>query len=144
VLHTGARTGYGSTILIAPAERAAVAIITSRTGATLSSAAFAALEPWVQVTEPQPSRTPVPLSREQAAAVTGTYVNGPLTVVVMVDDGGTLAARIGGKSLPAVAVGEDRFYVKGGGQLETFVIVRDAKGVPRFLCAETWALRKRS
>ena len=60
------------------------------------------------------------------------------------DDGGTLAVRIGGKSLPAVAVGEDRFYVKGGGQLETFVIVRDAKGVPRFLCAETWALRKRS
>ena len=144
VLHTGARTGYGSTILIAPAERAAVAIITSRTGATLSAAAFAALEPWVQVTEPESSRAPVPLSREQAGALAGTYVNGSLTVVVMVGEGGALEVRIGGKALPAVQVGEDRFYVKGGGQLETFVIVRDARRVPRFLCAETWALRKRS
>jgi CubicO group peptidase (beta-lactamase class C family) len=144
VLHTGGRTGYGSIFLIAPAERVAVAVLASRTGATLSGAAFAALEPYVPLTEVQTPSTPVPLSREQAAALAGTYVNGPLTVVVMVDEGGTLAVRIGGKALPAVAVGEDRFYVKGGGQLETFVIVRDAQRVPRFLCAETWALRKRS
>ena len=144
VLHTGGRTGYGSIIMIAPAERVAVAVLASRTGATLSGAAFAALEPYVPLTDIKASTTPVPFSREQAAALSGTYVNGPLTVVVMVDEGGTLAVRIGGKALPAVAVGEDRFYVKGGGQLETFVIVRDAQRVPRFLCAETWALRKRS
>jgi CubicO group peptidase (beta-lactamase class C family) len=144
ILHTGARAGYGSTILIAPAERAAVAIVTSRTGATLSPAAFAALEPFVQVTEVQSSRTPVPLSREQIVALAGTYVNGVLPPVVLVEEGGALMVRVAGKSLPAVAIGEDRFFVKGGGQLETFVIVRDARRVPRFLCAETWALRKRS
>ena len=144
VLHTGGRTGYGSIFLIAPAERIAVAVLASRTGATLSGAAFAALEPFVPFADiPASTPTPVPLSREQAASVVGTYVNGPLTVVVM-DEGGTLAVRIGGKALPAVAVGNDRFHVKGGGPLETFVIVRDAQGVARFLCAETWALRKRS
>jgi hypothetical protein len=121
-----------------------VAILSSRTGATLSPAAFAALEPFVQVTEVQPSRTPTPLSREQVTALAGTYANGVLPPVVLVEEGGTLVVRVGGKSLPAVAVGDDRFYVKGGGQLETFVIMRDARGVPRFLCAETWALRKRS
>lgn len=144
ILHTGGRTGYGSIIMIAPAERVAVAVLASRTGATLSGAAFAALEPYVPLADiPTPS-TPVPLSREQAGALAGTYVNGPLTAVVMVNEAGALAVRIGGKELPVVAVGEDRFYVKGGGQLETFVIVRDAQRAPRFLCAETWALRKRS
>jgi CubicO group peptidase (beta-lactamase class C family) len=144
VLHTGGRTGYGSIFLIAPAERVAVAVLASRTGATLSGAAFAALEPYVPLTEVQTPSTPVLLSREQAAALAGTYVNGPLTAVVMVDESGAVAVRIGGKALPAVAVGEDRFYVKGGGQLETFILVRDAQRVPRFLCAETWALRRRS
>jgi CubicO group peptidase (beta-lactamase class C family) len=144
VLHTGGRTGYGSIFMIAPAERVAVALLASRTGATLSGAAFAALEPYAPLADIQTPSTPVPLSRERAAALAGTYVNGALTAVVMVNEGGALAVRIGGKELPAVAVGEDRFYVKGGGQLETFVIVRDAQRMPRFLCAETWALRKRS
>ena len=144
ILHTGGRSGYGSIILIAPAERVAVAVLASRTGATLSGAAFAALEPYVSLADIPASTTPMPLTREQAGALTGTYVNGPLTVVVMVDEGGTLAVSIGGKTMPAVAVGEDRFHVKGGGPLETFVIARDAQGAPRFLCAETWALRKRS
>ncbi len=144
ILHTGGRTGYGSMFLIAPAERVAVAVLASRTGATLSGAAFAAVEPYVSVGDVPTSTTPVPLSREKAAALAGTYANGALSVVVMVDEGGTLSVNLGGKALPAVAVGDDRFYVKGGGQLETFVIVRDAQRVPRFLCAETWALRKRS
>lgn len=144
VLHTGARTGYGSTILIAPAERAAVAIVTSRTGATLSPAAFAALEPFVSVKDIEPSRTAVALTREQVAALAGTYVNGALPNVVLVEESGGLIIRVSGKSLPVTPIGDDRFYVKGGGALETFVITRDAQDRPRFLCAETWALRKRS
>ena len=71
-------------------------------------------------------------------------MNGALPPVVLMEEGGSLMVQVSGKSLPAVAVGEDRFYVKGGGQLETFLIKRDPKGVPRFLCAENWALRKRS
>lgn len=144
ILHTGARSGYGSTILIAPDQRAAVAIVTSRTGATLSPAAFAALEPYVTITEVKPATTPVPLRAGQAAVLAGTYSNGSLPAVVLGEENGGIVVRVSGKSLPAVPVGVDRFYVAGGGQLETFVIVRDAQGAPRFLCAETWALRKRS
>ena len=143
VLHTGARTGYGSTILIAPEQRVAVAVISSRTGAVMSDAAFAGIEPFVTVTEVTPSRTPVPIAPEAVAEIAGTYVNGPLTVT-LADEGGRLVLRLAARTLPVVPVGVDRFHVPDGAQLEQFVIVRDAQGAPKFLCAETWALRRRN
>jgi CubicO group peptidase (beta-lactamase class C family) len=144
ILHTGGRSGYGSTILIAPDQRVAVAVVANLTSATLSGAAFAALEPYVTVTEPKPATAPVPMPAGLAAALAGTYSNGSLPAVVLAEENGVVVLRASGKSLPAVLVGADRFYVVGGGALETFVIVRDAQGAPRFLCAENWALRKRS
>jgi CubicO group peptidase (beta-lactamase class C family) len=144
ILHTGGRTGYGSMILIAPEQRAAVALMATRTGATLSSAAFAALETYVAIKDLNPATTTVPLPAGQAAAMAGTYANGNYVSIVLTEEKGAVVVQFAGKAAPAVHVGNDRFYVQGGGQLETFVIVRDAQGAPRFLCAETWALRKRS
>ena len=145
VLHTGGRTGYGSIVLIAPEQRVAVAIVTNRTSATLAPAAFTALEPYVQVNDLKPpATTPVPLPAGQAAAIAGTYANGTYASVVLSEENGGLVVKFSGKSAPAIYVGGDRFYVPGGGQLETLLIVRDAQGAPRFLCVETWALRKRS
>lgn len=145
LLHAGARSGYGSTFLFLPDQRAAVAILANRTGATMSSAAFAAARELAELKEPEVPAGVVELSPELRAGVTGTYANGTfLPAVELVEDGGHLVIRVGGKAFPAECVGTDRFRAKGAGQLESFIIVRDARGQARFLCAETWALRKRS
>ncbi|MBK8596032.1 MAG: beta-lactamase family protein [Holophagales bacterium] len=145
LLHAGARSGYGSTFLFLPDQRAAVAILANRTGATMSSAAFAAARELAELKEPEVPAGVVELSPELRAGVTGTYANGTfLPAVELVEDGGHLVIRVGGKAFPAECVGNDRFRAKGAGQLESFIIVRDARGQARFLCAETWALRKRS
>ena len=144
-LHTGARSGYGSTFLFLPDERAAVAVLANRTGATLSQAALAAARELVDLKEPEAPAGKAELSPAQRAAVTGTYANGTfLPPVELAEDGGGLVVRVGGKAFPATCVGPDRFRAPGAGQLESFIIVRDARGQARFLCAETWALRKRS
>lgn len=145
LLHTGARSGYGSTFLFLPDQRAAVAVLANRTGATLSSAAFAAARELADLKEPESPAGSVELSTSERAALTGTYANGTfLPAVELAEEGGRLVVRVGRKAFPATCVGPDRFRAPGGGQLESFIIVRDARGQARFLCAEAWALRKRS
>lgn len=146
LLHTGARSGYGSTFLFLPEQRVAVAVLANRTGATLSSAAWAAAKELAELKEPaEPPSVPVVLSRDQLAGLAGTYANGTfLPPVELAVDGDRLVVRVGSKTFPTTCVGPDRFRAPGAAQLESFLIVRDPAGAPRFLCAEVWALRKRS
>ena len=145
LLHTGARSGYGSTIAFLPSDHVAVAVMSNRSGATLSSAALEALSQYAKIVEPVDAGKTLPLSVPEIDAIAGTYANGPgLPSVDLARSGEQLVVRLAGKQLPATRVGADRFHVDGGGQLETFVLVRDDNGTARFLCAETWALRKRS
>ena len=82
---------------------------------------------------------------ERRAEVLGTYANGTvLPAVELSEEGERLVVRVAGNAFPVSCVGTDRFRAAGGGQLESFIIVRDARGQARFLCVETWALRKKS
>jgi CubicO group peptidase (beta-lactamase class C family) len=146
VLHTGARAGYGSTFMFLPTAHVAVAVLANKTGATLSSAAFEAIGEYATIGElPEARHDGAAPSEHEIASLAGTYTNGrALPSVTLVVEGDHLAVAAGGRTLPAVSIGPDRFHVEGGAQLETFTIVRDSKGAPLYLCAETWALRKRS
>lgn len=146
LLHTGARSGYGSTFLFLPRQRVAIAVLANRTSATLSSAAWAAAREagWAKEPAVEAPPAPVPLTAERLAGLSGTYANGTfLPPVALAVEGDRLVVRVGGKSFPATCVGEDRFRAAGAGQLERFVILRDAAGSAQFLCAETWALQRR-
>lgn len=144
VLHTGARSGYGSTFMFLPSAHVAVAVLANKSGATLSSAAFEAIGEYATIGElPTVPHGAVAGYEQEIASLAGTYGNGKaLPSVTLVVEGDHLALVVGGRTLPAVSIGPDRFHVEGGAQLETFVIVRDSKGAPLYLCAETWALRK--
>jgi len=145
LLHTGGRSGYGSTFMFVPSQRLAVAVIANRTSATLSSAGFVALSQFVNLGDIKTLKEEVPLSAKEIDALTGTYANGEmLPAVVLAKEEEKLVVRFGGKTLPVKHVGRDHFAADGGGQLETFTIVRDKDGTPRYLCVEMWAFRKRS
>ena len=145
LLHTGGRSGYGSTFMFLPSQHVAVAVLSNRTSATLSSAAFLALEQYAKLGEIPAMEGEVALPADQLAGLLGTYANGKgLPSIELAEEGGKLVVRFAGKSLAVNYAGKDRFHVEGGAQLETFVIVRDKSGTPRYLCAETWAFRKRS
>jgi CubicO group peptidase (beta-lactamase class C family) len=145
LLHPGGRSGYGSTFMFLPGQRVAIAVLANRTSATMSSAAFEAVEQFAKLEEVKTADPEVALKPGEIAALIGTYVNGKgLPSIELAQEREKLIARFAGKSLAVTYTGSDRFHVDGGAQLETFVIVRDKNGSPRYLCAETWAFRKRS
>jgi CubicO group peptidase (beta-lactamase class C family) len=143
-VHTGARAGYGSIIMILPKERVAVAILANRTGAILSGTAFEIIDQFVSGPSPSPPpQDAVPISAEEIAQLTGLYVNSETIRTELANDGGKLVAKFAGQTLPVTKVGADRYRVAPGTQLESFVIVRDSSGTPRYLTTAVWALRKR-
>jgi CubicO group peptidase (beta-lactamase class C family) len=145
LLHTGGRSGYGSTFMFLPSQRLAVALISNRTTATLSSAAFEAIEQFTKLAPMKNANEQATLEAAEVAALMGTYVNAKqLPTVELAQDQGNLVVRVAGRTLPVKYAGHDHFSVEGGGQLESFVVVRDKGGVPRYICAEQWAFRKRS
>lgn len=144
-LHTGARAGYGSVIMFLPAEKVAVAVVANRSGAIFSSAAFVALDLFAATPLSEPARPAgdLPIGAAEAMALAGTYLNGELKVELAVQDGG-LVVKFAGRSMKVQRTGPWSFHVDQGRQLENFIIIPGEDGRPRFLAAETWALRKRS
>ncbi len=143
-VHTGARAGYGSIIMILPKERVAVAILANRTGAILSGTAFEIIDSFLTAppSSPPPQET-LPISSEEIAQLAGTYVNSSTIRAELADDGGKLVAKFAGQTMPVTKIAADRYRVAPGTQLEGFVIVRDSSGTPRYLTTAVWALRKR-
>jgi len=143
-VHTGARSGYGSIVMILPKERVAVAILANRTGAILSGEAFEIIDRFVDGPQtPRPAEASLPISAAEIAELAGSYVNSAAIRAELADEGGTLVVKFAGKTLPATKVAADRYRVAPGTQLESFVIVRDKEGRPRYLTSSVWALRKR-
>lgn len=145
LLHTGARLGYGSIFMFLPSQHAAVAILTNRTGAIFSSAAFSALEQFTAIPfhdAPQPDGD-LPSTAAELSAFSGTYENGALRVELIAADG-ALALRLKNRTVPVRRTGPSSFHIDKGGELENFLIIMDRNGLPRYLAAETYALRKRS
>lgn len=143
VLHTGGRAGYGSIFMLLPKEKAGVAILANRSGAILSAQAFEAIDQYATGPEkPKEPETELPVTKEEIAQLIGKYVNNATIAVELAEENAKLVAKLGGRTLAVRKLGADRYQPAEGTQLETFRIVRDAQGRPRYLTTAVYALRK--
>jgi len=142
-VHTGARSGYGSIVMILPKERVAVAIIANRSGAILSGVAFDVIDQFVSgPASSPPSDQVLPIAENEISQLAGTYINSEAIRVELAEENGTMVAKFAGQTLPVTKIGPDRYRPAPGTQLESFVIVRDQTGAPRYLASAVWALRR--
>jgi hypothetical protein len=90
--------GYGSIIRMAPEHRAAVIILTNRTGASLPETADRALEMLapMQARGPRPQKTSLPMTEDDVRRIAGTYRNGDQVFEVVADAGKHDVRRIAG------------------------------------------------
>jgi len=153
--HGGSRTGYGSTIRLAPEHKLAVIILTNRSSSSLPKTAAAALELMVpfqpRVAERRPE--PPPLTEQEMAQLVGVYTNHRQTIELTIQDGKLHARRRGptveGASGSITRTGENRIAIAGSGAddgsgrpLASFFIVRDQHGQPEYLLAGSRALKR--
>jgi CubicO group peptidase (beta-lactamase class C family) len=122
VLHTGARSGYGSIIALLPKEKVAVAILANRTSAVFGSAAALLLDQVLGKADATPAEGSLPIDAEEIRRIAGTYVNNEIIRVTLVEEGGALVARAGGKSLAVTKTGPDRYRLGPGAPIEKFAI----------------------
>ena len=135
--HGGSRSGYGSSIAMAPDRRAAVIVLANRTGSSLPRTTRAAMGMALD-REPE-SETSVPAELPMTPAEIGRYVGaysqtGTATVELLVQEG-KLAVKQGGSTLPVVKFGERRFGIvrPGTARPQEFFLVAGADGGIRFL-----------
>jgi CubicO group peptidase (beta-lactamase class C family) len=135
--HGGSRSGYGSSIAMAPDRRAAVIVLANRTGSGLPRTTRAALGMALD-REPEPE-TSVPAELPMTTAEMGRYVGAysqtsTATVELLVQEG-KLAVRQGGSTLPVVKLGERRFGIvrPNAARPQEFSLLAGADGEIRFL-----------
>lgn len=154
--HGGSRTGYGSTIRMAPDQRVAIIILTNRSASSLPKTAAAAMEMLLPFDHPPrpANESASPLSDKEMAELAGTYTNRRQTVELRLRDGKLLILRGGdedgepaGSARPvekfgashigaAAAVGESA----GNSPRLSYFIVRSPDGKPEYLITSGRAL----
>jgi CubicO group peptidase (beta-lactamase class C family) len=156
--HGGSRTGYGSTIRLAPEHKLAIIILTNRSSSSLPKTAAAALElmlPFqpraaVPRTASASSEQP-PLSEAEMQQLVGTYTNHRQTIVLSIREGQLHARRRGTTTASGsiTRTGENRIAITGTGDdpatgrpTASFFIVRDSDGRPEYLLAGSRALKR--
>jgi CubicO group peptidase (beta-lactamase class C family) len=145
--HGGSRTGYGSTIAMAPDQKIAVIILTNRSAMGMPRTTAAAIDMLLPF-EPRPTpseRSRQPLTESDIAELVGVYTNHRQTIELTAEDGKLVARRLGGESPSDPSFvngfGENRISLShSGGE---FFIVRDAAGRPEYLVAGSRAFRRR-
>jgi len=154
--HGGSRTGYGSTIRLAPDQRVAVIILTNRSGSSLPKTATAALEMMLpfEAKSAEAQTALQPLTSDQMDELSGIYSNERQTFELMVQDGKLVVRRRGGESSPSgnlVWQGDNRLAVQSRESdaedprtTYTLFVVRDASGRPEYLVNGSRALKRRS
>lgn len=136
--HGGARVGFGSLIVLAPKQQAAVIVVTNRGGSTLGSVVQRALEMVVPF-GPEPPPAPAPrLTEETLRSYTGVYAGGGWRIPITLESG-RLVLEFEGKKYPARAEA-GRFVTEG--PLSDFVFVPGPDGSIRYLHVELRTLRK--
>jgi hypothetical protein len=134
--HGGSRSGYGSSIAMAPDRRAAVIVLCNRTGSSLPRTVRTAMR-MALGREPRPE-PPVPAEVPMTAGEMGRYVGAysqtstPLIELLIQD--GRLAVRQAGSTLPVIKLGEHRFGVvrPGGARPQEFFLLPGADGRTAF------------
>ena len=113
--HGGSRMGYGSMIRMIPEHRAAVIILTNRTGANLPETADKALELLtpMQPKGARPQKTALPISDDDVRRVAGTYKNGEQTLEISAEAGKLYLKRPNYVKAPLVKRSDIRYAVEG-------------------------------
>jgi CubicO group peptidase (beta-lactamase class C family) len=155
--HGGSRTGYGSTIRIAPDHKVAVVILTNRSASSLPRSAGRALDLVLSLPprERESSEQPEPLGEDEIAALAGVYTNRRQLLELFVRDGQLMLRRSaanGPARSPALVskIGADRLVYApanddaGDSARGTLFVVRDAAGKPEYLCSGSRALKRKS
>ncbi len=154
--HGGSRTGYGSTIRMAPEQKVAVIILTNRSSSSLPRTAAAALEmllPFDGKPAADDSK-PQPLTEKQMAELVGTYTNNRQTIVLAVEDGKLKARRTASDASTSAGTlawsGDNRLaYYSGDADGDssrpttTFSVVRDSSGRAEYLISSSRALKRK-
>jgi CubicO group peptidase (beta-lactamase class C family) len=153
--HGGSRTGYGSTIRMAPDHKVAVIILTNRSASSLPRSATKALDLALALSpqEREPAEEPQPLGEDELGGLIGVYTNRRQTLELFAHEG-RLHLRRSTTSEPARApvpvskLGTDRLvYAPSGNDAgdsprSTLFIVRDDNGNPEYLCSGSRALKR--
>jgi CubicO group peptidase (beta-lactamase class C family) len=148
--HSGARAGYGSTIMMAPSRRVAAIVLGNRSGSGLPRTARRAMEILLRVPEGALAvQAETPEHAERAGshdlnAWAGRYSQGRGTVIEILANQQGLLVRGGGRERPAKAQGQFRLLVGGedGSPANTLVLVPDGNGRPAYVFTGGRAFRR--
>jgi CubicO group peptidase (beta-lactamase class C family) len=155
--HAGSRSGYGSTIRMAPDHKTAVIIITNRSGSSLPRTANSAQEMLLPFSSPPEMRTITSqsLNEKEMAELAGRYTNNRQTIELAIQGSELVAVRSGDEAKMSSRVvrriAEDQFQIvtsmESGGDGRPdgqYVVVRDSDGRPEYLCANGRALMRQA
>ncbi|MDX2153611.1 MAG: serine hydrolase domain-containing protein [Bryobacteraceae bacterium] len=143
--HGGARLGYGSTLRMAPAHRAAVIILGNRNGADLGRTATAALEMLLPL-KPRGSdelKPAVPVPEKDFPLYVGEYAHGARKVAIAVENG-KLVIKLGSRTAPLTLHEDDRmsFTPPGASRADRMNLVRGEGGRVEYLTTSLRAMAR--
>jgi hypothetical protein len=139
VEHGGSRSGYGSTIMMAPARHAGVIVLGNRTGSGLPKTAERALELLLGLPASSLGASSGhgngATSHVDVSRWVGRYSQGGDSALEIALKDGHLVCRDGARELPAAPSGDLRLMVgnASGGQPATWVLVPDRDGKPAYV-----------
>ena len=139
VEHGGSRSGYGSTIMMAPARHAGVIVLGNRTGSGLPKTAERALELLLGLPASSLGASSGhgngAASHVDVSPWVGRYSQGGDSAVEIAMKDGHLVCRDGARELPAAPSGDLRLTVgnDAGAQPATWVLVPDRDGKPAYV-----------
>ena len=139
VEHGGSRSGYGSTIMMAPARHAGVIVLGNRTGSGLPKTAERALELLLGLPASSLGASSGhgngATSHVDVSRWVGRYSQGGDSALEIATKDGLLVCRDGARELPAAPSGDLRLMVgnASGGQPATWVLVPDRDGKPAYV-----------
>jgi len=145
--HGGARSGFGSSVRMAPEHRLAVIVLVNRTGGGLPRTVEKATELLLPL-EPEPVPKPkqtLPLTEAEMGGYAGVYKNGSTTAEIAIKEG-KLVLKMRGAEFPLSKLSADRlgFTPPGAPRPEELVVVMGADGKPEYLHRGGRSLKKAS
>jgi CubicO group peptidase (beta-lactamase class C family) len=142
--HNGSRSGYGSSIIIAPEQRTALIILANRTGSSLPKTTAKTLElllPLTAKSEPKPPAPP--MTAAEIDRCIGTFSQGQQRVELLKRDG-KLWLKQGAQTLPVSQASENRYTAGEAGKppATSFALVFDSSGKAEFFHAGLRSMRR--
>jgi len=131
--HGGSRMGYGSYLMMAPAQRVAVIVQTNRTGMSLPATVEKAMEVLTTLGPKAAMRAPesMAVTAEDLSRHTGVYRNGGERLEILARENRLYLKRGGMVEVPLVKHSATRYALESGGP--EYVVVAGADGKTQYL-----------